>query len=117
MERLIILTEGDVIEPADLPESLRETKAAAVPDAGGVRTLRDFRELAEKEFLLAKLEANAWNISQTAREIDTPRSNLYKKLEQYGIKITAGAGEAVAPSSSKEEGGEESPNSSGQDGR
>jgi len=52
---------------------------------------------------LAKLEQNNWNISQTAREIDTPRSNLYKKLEQYGIEITAGAGEAVAPDSSEEE--------------
>ena len=55
------------------------------------------RDLAEKDFILAKLEENNWNISQTAREIDTPRSNLYKKLEQYGIKITAGVGEAVAP--------------------
>jgi transcriptional regulator of acetoin/glycerol metabolism len=60
--------------------------------------LKDFRDLAEKDFILAKLEQNNWNISQTAREIETPRSNLYKKLEQYGIKITAGAGEAVDPS-------------------
>jgi len=28
---------------------------------------------------------------------------LLKKLEQYGIKITAGAGEAVAPTTSEEE--------------
>ncbi len=97
VERLIILTDRDVDRDGDLPESLREARAVAVPDAAGVRTLRDFRELAEKEFLLAKLEANDWNISQTAREIDTPRSNLYKKLEQYGIKITAGVGETVAP--------------------
>ena len=27
-----------------------------------------------------------WNISKTAEDIDTPRSNLYKKLEQYSIK-------------------------------
>jgi len=52
---------------------------------------------------MAKLEENNWNISQTAQEIDTPRSNLYKKLEQYGIKITAGVGEAVASASLKEE--------------
>jgi len=117
VERLIILTDGDVIDAGDLPDSLREAKAVAVPDSGEVRTLRDFRELAEKEFLLAKLQANSWNISQTAREIDTPRSNLYKKLEQYGIKITAGAGEAVAPSLPEGEDGEESPNSEGQDGR
>ncbi|GAG14254.1 unnamed protein product, partial [marine sediment metagenome] len=71
----------------------------------------------EKDFILAKLEESNWNISQTAREIDTPRSNLYKKLEHYGIKIAAGVGEAVAPSSLREKEGEESPNSKGQDGR
>jgi len=32
-----------------------------------------------------KLRENAWNISKTAEAIDTPRSNLYKKLEQYQI--------------------------------
>jgi two-component system nitrogen regulation response regulator NtrX len=31
------------------------------------------------------LRENGWNISKTAEVIDTPRSNLYKKLEQYQI--------------------------------
>ncbi len=35
--------------------------------------------------LVAKLRENGWNISKTAEVIDTPRSNLYKKLEQYQI--------------------------------
>ena len=116
VERLMIMTDRDTIEAKDLPEPLREKPEAALPDAGGVKTLREFRDLAERDFLLAKLEANGWNISQTAREIDTPRSNLYKKLEQYGIKITAGVGETVA-SPSREGGEEESPDSEGQDGR
>jgi len=115
VERLIIMTEQDLIEKKDLPVEIRGEFQAQVPDAKGVKTLKDFREIAEREFILSKLEENHWNISQTAREIDTPRSNLYKKLEQYGIKITAGVGEAVAPSSEEE--GEESPNSKGQDGR
>ncbi len=117
VERLIILTEKDVIDKKDLPEQFREEKEVDLPDEAGVRTLKEFREIAEKEFILAKLRSNGWNISQTAREIDTPRSNLYKKLEQYGIKITAGVGEAVAPSPESGDEGEESPNSKGQDGR
>ena len=116
VERLMIMTDRDTIERTDLPEAVRERSGAALPDAAGVKTLREFRDLAERDFLLAKLEANGWNISQTAREIDTPRSNLYKKLEQYGIKITAGVGETVA-SPSREGGEEESPDSEGQDGR
>ena len=40
---------------------------------------------AERAFLVQKLRENGWNISKTAEVIDTPRSNLYKKLEQYQI--------------------------------
>lgn len=117
VERLIIMTEAEIIEKKHLPEQIRGEAKARLPDSGKVKTLKDFRELAEKDFILAKLEKNNWNISQTAREIDTPRSNLYKKLAQYGIKIKVGVGEAVAPSSPTEKKGEESPNSTGQDGR
>ena len=117
VERLIIMTDSDVIEKKDLPERIRGESALYLPEANKVKTLKEFKDLAEKNFILAKLEENNWNISQTAREIDTPRSNLYKKLEQYGIKITAGVGEVVAPHSHHGERGEESPDSTGQDGR
>ena len=56
----------------------------APPPAPG--TLREFKDAAERAYLVQKLRENNWNISKTAEVIDTPRSNLYKKLEQYGIK-------------------------------
>ncbi|MBP1766046.1 MAG: ntrC [Candidatus Aminicenantes bacterium] len=117
VERLLIMTDAEVIDKKDLPEQAGGGAKAQLPDVAVAQTLKDYRELAEKDFILAKLEKNNWNISQTAREIDTPRSNLYKKLTQYGIKIKVGVGEAVAPSSPTEKKGEESPNSTGQDGR
>ena len=117
VERLLIMTDAEVIDKKDLPEQVGGGAKAQLPDVAVAQTLKDYRELAEKDFILAKLEKNNWNISQTAREIDTPRSNLYKKLTQYGIKIKVGVGEAVAPSSPTEKKGEESPNSTGQDGR
>ena len=48
-------------------------------------TLREFKESAERAFLVEKLREHGWNISKTAEVVDTPRSNLYKKLEQYQI--------------------------------
>jgi len=114
VERLIIMSEGDIIDHTQLPEHIRGEAKICLPDQNRIKSLKDFREKAEKEFIFAKLEENEWNISQTAREIDTPRSNLYKKLEQYGIQIKTGVGEVVAPSQKE---GEESPNSKGQDGR
>lgn len=116
VERLFIMTDGDTIDRKDLPERIRGESQIYFPDVGKVNNLKDFRDLAEKEFILAKLEENEWNISQTARAIDTPRSNLYKKMEYYGIKIKAGVGEVVASSSERRD-GEESPDSKGQDGR
>jgi len=106
VERLMIMTESEDIAKSDLPDQISGPKKAVLPEAGQVKSLKDFRELAEKDFILAKLEKNNWNISQTAREIDTPRSNLYKKLAQYGIKITVGVGEAASPSPPKEKKGE-----------
>ncbi len=105
VERLLIMSGKETIEKRDLPESLQGAGEVRVPEMSKAKTLKDFRDLAEKDFLLAKLEENGWNISQTARAIDTPRSNLYKKLEQYGIKITSGVGEASGPGPEEEEGG------------
>ena len=84
VERLMIMVEGETIEPDDLSEVLRKPGgAASAPDAAG--SLRDFKESAERTFLVQKLRENEWNISATANAIGTPRSNLYKKLEQYAI--------------------------------
>ena len=65
----------------------RSAPTRAVGGAGETKagTLREFKDNAERAFLVAKLRENGWNISKTAEVIDTPRSNLYKKLEQYQI--------------------------------
>jgi len=89
IERVIIMTPGEVVNVSDLPESVRaETPAAPAPEERADRpnTLREFKENAERAFLIQKLRENDWNISKTAETIGTPRSNLYKKLEQYNIR-------------------------------
>ena len=87
IERLVIMTPGDTIDVAHLPEGMRVDAGSRPPDNEVVRagTLREHKEVAERAFLVQKLRETGWNISKTAEVIDTPRSNLYKKLEQYGI--------------------------------
>jgi two-component system nitrogen regulation response regulator NtrX len=88
VERLIIMTPGDTIDLADLRDIVRIDNRPAGPDNGEKEkpgTLREFKEVAERSFLVDKLREHNWNISKTAEVIGTPRSNLYKKLEQYGI--------------------------------
>ncbi len=88
IERLLIMTGGDTIDVEDLPEALRFDRSVRVADNGSDKaaTLKQFKEHAERAFLVDKLRESGWNISKTAELIGTPRSNLYKKLEQYGIK-------------------------------
>jgi two-component system, NtrC family, nitrogen regulation response regulator NtrX len=89
VERLLIMTPGDAIDVDDLRDVVRlDAKPASGGDGGGAEkpgTLREFKESAERKFLVEKLRENGWNISKTAEVIGTPRSNLYKKLEQYAI--------------------------------
>ena len=90
VERLIVMTSGDEIDGGDVRAVLGggARPAGAGPDQTG-RTLREFKETSERTFLVRKLREFEWNISKTAEEIDTPRSNLYKKLEQYNIRQEA----------------------------
>ena len=95
VERLIIMTNSDTIDVGDLPDAVRSpsaggasTKSAdALSRSGETKsgTLREFKDNSERAYLVGKLRENGWNISKTAEVIDTPRSNLYKKLEQYQI--------------------------------
>jgi two-component system, NtrC family, nitrogen regulation response regulator NtrX len=90
VERLIIMSPGDTIDVPDVRSVLRleGSPKTGSPDQPQEKpgTLRGFKETAERAFLVEKLREHNWNISKTAEVIDTPRSNLYKKLEQYGIK-------------------------------
>jgi two-component system nitrogen regulation response regulator NtrX len=81
------MTPGDTIDVDDLRDVVRLDQKGAAPEPEKERpgTLREFKESAERTFLVGKLRENNWNISKTAEVIGTPRSNLYKKLEQYGI--------------------------------
>jgi two-component system nitrogen regulation response regulator NtrX len=105
IDRLMILVEDDTLRAEHLegvpqpkaavgavaPPAPTPTAATPAPstDTGSIAlpqgSLREFKEGSERAFIVAKLRENAWNISATAQAIDTPRSNLYKKLEQYGI--------------------------------
>jgi two-component system, NtrC family, nitrogen regulation response regulator NtrX len=84
IERLLIMVPEEAIQPTHLAEVLRRApEPSAAP--GGQGSLKDFKESAERTFLVQKLRESGWNISATATAIGTPRSNLYKKLEQYEI--------------------------------
>jgi two-component system nitrogen regulation response regulator NtrX len=84
VERLLIMVEADVISADEVSEVARPLGRES-SSATSLGSLRDFKEQSERAFLVSKLRECGWNISATAAAIGTPRSNLYKKLEQYEI--------------------------------
>ena len=86
VERLLILSPGDKVTREDVFAATGGARPELSTSLLAVQTLREFRDLSERMFLLHKLEENNWNVTQTAQAIDTPRSNLYKKLDQYDIR-------------------------------
>ena len=86
VERLLILAPGDVVTKQDVLSGLGDGRPGLGGTLAAARTLREFRMGAEKLFLMRKLRENDWNVTATAKAIETPRSNLYKKMEQYSIE-------------------------------
>ena len=87
LERLLILASGPRIGVADV-ERLAGRRVADGASLGSLlecKTFEEFKHAAERAFLLAKLREFDWNVSETARGLDMPRSNLYKKIERYGL--------------------------------
>jgi len=84
VERAVIMELEDTIERVDLPSGPGggSSPVDALLDAP---TLSEFQRRSEIAYLRRQLERNDWNVAATARAIDTPRSNLYKKLQAYDI--------------------------------
>jgi two-component system nitrogen regulation response regulator NtrX len=92
VERLLILSSGPMITVTDV-EQLAGRRVTGGTDLAGLfdcDTFEAFKEAAERAFLAVKLRAFDWNVSETARALDMPRSNLYKKMERYQLTREAG---------------------------
>jgi two-component system, NtrC family, nitrogen regulation response regulator NtrX len=89
IERALILIPGKTITASDLDRMFGEPPPMVEEPLPMGRftgaTFDDFKQEAEKVFLEAKLKEYDWNVSETSRAIKMPRSNLYKKMERYGL--------------------------------
>jgi two-component system nitrogen regulation response regulator NtrX len=87
VERLMILAAGDRVRPEDV-DLLAAGKGQGQGMASEIlsaETFADFKDRAERAYIAQRLRENDWNVAETARRIDMPRSNLYKKIEKYGL--------------------------------
>jgi two-component system nitrogen regulation response regulator NtrX len=85
VERLLILSSGESVTAADVDRVSGLSTDSAMGDLVHCGTFEEFKQQAERSFLQAKLDETGWNVSETARKLNMPRSNLYKKIEKYGL--------------------------------
>lgn len=89
IERLGLLVSDSKIKREDIDNLtlVRKKSTSKLDDMlEEVQSFHDFKETAERLFLLRKLEENDWNISQTAETIDIQRSHMYNKMKKYDIE-------------------------------
>jgi two-component system nitrogen regulation response regulator NtrX len=87
VERMAILTSGDVIEAQSAPVEIRTRRDASLKS-----NLREARESAERDHIRRTLEECAWNVSHAARALGMERTNLHKRMRALGLSRTSGAG-------------------------
>ena len=88
VERLLILAPGKEVTEADVDQILPggDDDMGPAGEPGGGHTFESFKQEAERSFLVQQLREHDWNVSETARALKMPRSNLYKKIERYGLR-------------------------------
>ena len=86
--RLMILSAGDSVGREDVNQlvSMGGSGADVPGSMMALETLNEFKEAAEKAFIAGKLRDHDWNVSEAARRMGMPRSNLYKKIERHGLE-------------------------------
>ena len=80
VERMAILTSGDLLNVDSIPFEIRWK-----PDAHPRSALQETRDEAERERILQALEQTEWNVSAAAKILNIERTNLHKRIRALGL--------------------------------
>jgi two-component system nitrogen regulation response regulator NtrX len=83
VERLVIMSPAQKIEPHHLPPEL--FRGASKSPQKPYESLQEARSAYEREFVMRKLEENRWNMTKAAEALGLERSHLYRKMRSLGI--------------------------------
>jgi DNA-binding NtrC family response regulator len=90
VERLVILTEGDVVEVADLPQRFREADSLGAEaqsidfPADGLNLPQALQEF-ERRLILQALERSNWVKSRAAQLLSLNRTTLIEKMKKQQL--------------------------------
>jgi DNA-binding NtrC family response regulator len=82
LERAVVFSRSDMLEPADFPDNIRAAASGAAGSTAGLRSLEEV----EREVIAATLEATHYRISRAAEALGISRKTLLEKRKKYGLK-------------------------------
>lgn len=85
VERLVIMTEGDIIELRHLPSEIKKSQHE-ISTPFEQKSLKDFRINTEIQYIKYLMDQNNHNIAKVANVLQVDRTYLYKKLKSLGLK-------------------------------
>ena len=83
VERAVVMGNGKIILPEDLPIVALRARPAAIPQN---LSLKEAVEQFKTEFIIANLKQTAGNRSKAAKRMNIQRTYLSRLISQYGIK-------------------------------
>jgi transcriptional regulator with PAS, ATPase and Fis domain len=90
IERIVNLTEHELVQLVDLPDELQQHQpvqhAAATAAAPSPRSLHEV----EREAIVAMLHHCAFNVTAAARRLGISKPTLYAKVREHGITLERG---------------------------
>lgn len=86
VERIIIIVDKKEISAKDIEFMFAGNQQSVDQLVDMSNSFQEFKEKAERVFILKQLRANDWNISKTAEILEIQRSHLYNKMKKYGIE-------------------------------
>ena len=95
IERMVVMTEEEIIRPEHLPLNIRKKEAdfkLTIPENNEElkRLKKQLREQAvervEKPFVIEALKRNNWNVTKSAKDVGMKRQNFQALMRKYHIK-------------------------------
>jgi len=90
IERLLIMVPKPVIDAGDVEMFLQVRAPTGVPALSigtNYDSLREARNVFEREVISQKLRENNWNVSKTADELKIERSHLHRKIKLLNVEL------------------------------
>lgn len=86
VERIVIMVPSNEISENEIYQLLPHSASKMDDLLSVTNSFQEFKEKAERAFILKQLHANSWNISQTSEALGIQRSHLYSKMKKYEIE-------------------------------